>query len=448
MLGSSSGISLKQSDVRRIISITYIAMKTKFILSGLLCLPLPLIVQAQEDSLCVTLEQCIGMAHDNYPQIKKLELIDASEKYDLAIAAASWIPQFSVSGKATWQSEVVEMPFDIPGMDLDIPHDQYSLTGNITQHIWDGGVSRSNREAVRTGAEVQRAQTEVSLYSIRSRVQNIYLGILLIDEQIKQNELLMTSLERQGEEVRAMMDNGMAYRSDLDLVKVNILNCRQQSDALMADRASYVKMLGLLTGTDMSGKELSMPSDYAATDVNTVLRPELELYAAQLRQNEAETMKLNSRLSPQFDLTLQGGVGRPGLNMLENSFAPMFIAGVKMQWSIDALYTRKNDKRKIEAARRNIENERETFLFNTSLDVSEQQTEVDKARLMLEKDEEIIELRTSIRSAGEEQYRNGTIRMTDLMDMIDDEHDARLARSVHHIQLLMAVYDLKNTVGQ
>ena len=396
----------------------------------------------------VTLEECLDMARANYPQIRQFGLIDATEKYDLSIASSSWIPQFSVSGKATWQSDVVEMPFEIPGFELDMPHDQYSLNANVTQHIWDGGTSSSQREAVKTGADVQRKQTEVSLYSVRSRVQNVYLGILLLDEQIEQNRLLMESLKRNADEVQAMIDNGMAYRSDMDLVNVNILDCSQQTDALCADRSAYVKMLGLLTGRDMTGVRLTVPSGGDLVDTRTVLRPEIELYAARLRQNEAQMKQLNARISPQFDLTLQGGIGRPGLNMLENEFAPMFVAGIKMQWNIASLYTRKNDKRKIESQKHDIELEKETFLFNTELDATQQQTEVDKARKMLEKDDRIIELRSSIRLAGEEQYRNGTIKMTDLMDMIDDEHNARLARSVHHIQLLMAIYDLKNTVGQ
>ena len=396
----------------------------------------------------VTLDACLDMARENYPQIRQLGLIEASEKYDLSIAASTWIPQLSVSGKATWQSDVVEMPFEIPGFELDMPHDQYSLTASLTQHIWDGGASSSKRAAVKADAEVSRGQTEVSLYSVRSRVQNVYLGILLLDEQISQNRLLMESLMRNADEVKAMMDNGMAYKSDLDMVNVNILDCRQQTDALCADRAAYVRMLSLLTGQDMSGKELAVPSDAEAVDAATVLRPELDLYAARMRQNEARMKQLNANISPQFDLTLQGGFGRPGLNMLENEFAPMFVAGVKMQWNIAPLYTRKNDIRKMEIQRRDIELEKETFLFNTELDAAQQQTEVDKARMMLERDDEIIELRESIRRAGEEQYRNGTIKMTDLMDMTDDEHDARLARSVHHIQLLMAIYDLKNTVGQ
>lgn len=396
----------------------------------------------------ISLEECQELARANYPQIRQLELIDASEKYDLSIASSSWIPQLGISGKATWQSEVVEMPFEIPGFALDMPHDQYSITGTLTQHIWDGGVTRSQKDAIKTGSEVQRKQVEVSLYAVRSRVQNVFLGILLLDEQIGQNALLMESLLRNEDNVKAMIANGMAYQSDLDMVKVNILNCRQQTDALASDREAYVRMLGLLTGKDMSGMDFVMPSEDVYIVRTDVLRPELALYSAQLKQNESRIRQLNSRITPQFDLTLQGGFGRPGLNMLKNGFEPMFIAGVKMQWNIGAFYTRKNDRRKIDTDRRNIELQQNVFLFNTSIDATQKGTAVDKARLMLDKDDEIIGLRSSIREAGEEQYRNGTIRMTDLMDMIDDEHNARLAQSVHRIQLLMAIYDMKNTLGQ
>ncbi len=430
--------------------------KTMLILSSALLLILPCRSSVAQETPQVqrevpgmlTLGQCLEMAVDNYPMIRQKGLIDASEKYDLSIAASSWIPQFSVSGKAAWQSEVVEMPFEIPGFDLKMKHDQYSVTGNLTQHLWDGGESSSKKEAVKTGAQVQRKQLEVTLYSVRSRVLNVYLGILLIDGQLKQNALHLEGLQRNREDVMAMIDNGLAYRSDLDMIDVNILDSRQQSDALNADRASYVRMLGLLLGTDVSGCRLEIPAADVLMDNSSILRPELDLYAAQLLQNEARMRQLNARINPQLDLSLQGGFGRPGLNMLKNSFEPMFIAGLKLQWNIGAFYTRKNDKRKIDSDRKNIELQRETFLFNTKLDAEQEQTAVEKARMLLEKDERIIELRTSVRQAGEEQYRNGTLGMNDLMDRIDQEHNARLARSVHHIQLLMAVYDLKNTLGQ
>ena len=395
----------------------------------------------------VTLEECLDMARANYPQIRQLGLIDATEKYDLSIASSSWIPQFSVSGKATWQSDVVEMPFEIPGFELDMPHDQYSLNANVTQHIWDGGTSSSQREAVKTGADVQRKQTEVSLYSVRSRVQNVYLGILLLDEQIEQNRFLMESLKRNADEVQAMIDNGMAYRSDMDLVNVNILDCSQQTDALCADRSAYVKMLGLLTGRDMTGVRLTVPSGGSLVDTRTVLRPEIELYAARLRQNEAQMKQLNARISPQFDLTLQGGIGRPGLNMLENEFAPMFIAGIKMQWNIGSFYTRKNSLKQLSTQREQIENKRELFLFNLEQSTTQQQHEIMRLKQLIADDSEIVRLRNSIRIAEESKLANGIIDVTELLQKITDEQNASLAKAAHEIELLKYEYELKTTTN-
>lgn len=400
--------------------------------------------QAQQ----VTLDHCLQMARDNYPQIRKKGLIDKAEQYDLRNASIAWAPQLTVSGKATYQSDVVEMPFEIPGYSFDLPHDQYSVVGELSQQLWDGGATGSKKRIVRAGSEVERKQLEVTLYALNERVQNIYLGILLIDKQAEQNSLLMQSLQRSMKEVEAMIDNGMAYRSDKDIVMVNILNCEQQAAELEADRKAYTDMLGRLTGTDMSAAQFAEPSDDLSSFSGTVSRPELALYDAQLLQSKAQRKELDSRISPKLSLSLQAGAGRPGLNMLKNEFDPYYTAGLKMQWNIGALYTRRNDIRKIETQQSSIEADRETFLFNTSLDMTDGMNAIAKMKMTLERDNRIIELRESVRKAGEEQYRSGVIKMTDLLDLIDDEHDARISRSVHQVQLLMEIYRLRNITGE
>ena len=171
------------------------------------------------------------------------------------------------------------------------------------------------------------------------------------------------------------------------------------------------------------------------------------MYDAQVQQNEAQLRQLNSRISPKFSLSIQGGIGRPGLNILENSFQPYYTAGIKMSWDIGALYTRKSEKRKLGTQLRTIESDKETFLLNTSLNATQMQGAIDKARAQIDKDKEIISLQASIREAGEEQYRNGTISMSDLMDRLSDEYNARATESIHEVQLLMAIYDLKNCIG-
>lgn len=396
----------------------------------------------------VTLEQCMELARRNYPQIRQLNLIEEAAEYDIANVSKSWLPQLTISGKASYQSDVVEMPFEIPGFSFDLPHDQYSVVGELSQTIWDGGTSKSQKELYSAGAEVQKSQLEVSVYSINDRVVQVYLGILLIDAQLRQNDILERSLERNAGQVQACIDNGTAYRVDLDMVRVSMLNCEQQKEGLLSDRAAYLEMLEKLTGISLEGQELVEPDcDAVCPDAAAVTRPELALYDAQLRQNEAQLHQLDSKILPKFSLSLQGGIGRPGLNMLDNSFQPYYTAGIRMSWDLGALYTRRDEKQKLDVQLRTIESDRETFLFNTGISALQLRSSIDKARRLLEKDGEIIALQESIRTAGEEQYRNGTISMTDLMKRIDDEYDARVAESIHRIQLLMAIYDYKNCVG-
>ena len=412
----------------------------------LLIIFLPALCRGQDEGGSISIEQCMELARGNYPQIRQLDLIDEAAGYDISSVMKTWLPHLNISGKATYQSDVVEMPFDIPGFTFNLPHDQYSLVGEISQTIWDGGTTRSQKEVYSTTAEVQKKQVEVSVYSINDRVAKIYLGILLIDSQIRQNDILAESLERNAGQVQARIDNGTAYRTDLDMIRVKMLDCGQQKDGLLSDRESYVKMLEKLTGISIEGRELTIPDD-GYTAGGPVSRPELLLYNAQLQQNEAQLRQLDSKISPKFSLSIQGGIGRPGLNILKNSFQPYYTAGVKMSWDIGALYTRKSEKRKLDTQMRTIESDRETFIFNTDLNATQMQSAIDKARRQLDRDKEIISFYESIRETGEEQYRNGTISMSDLMDRISDEYNARAAQSVHEIQLLMAVYDLKNCTG-
>lgn len=399
-----------------------------------------------------TLDECIGWAYDNYPQIKEMSLIEMTKGIDLKNAAYAWLPHLNISGKATWQSEVVEMPMDIPGMDINIPHDQYGLTAEFTQQIWDGGTSRSQKELAEAGAEVKKTQLETNLWSIRSRVQNVFLGIILIDKQLELNRLLRESLERSSEEVKSRMEAGVALPSDLDQVSVNILSCLRQRASLDADRKSYVKILGLLTGRDMTDVELAVPQDAVnyvddgARDFET--RPEMAFYAAQLKQNEFQRRQLNTLISPKLNLSLQGGYGRPGMNMLSGDFSGYFVAGLKLQWNIGAFYTRGLDKRKVNADAQKIDLTRKSFILNSSVEAEQKNNAILKARDVLEKDSEIIGLRQRIRASGENQYREGTIKMNDYLSMLDEEYKAKANESMHEVQLMMAVYDMKNTIGK
>lgn len=395
-----------------------------------------------------SIDECIRMAYANYPQIEEYDLIEASKQYDLKNSSLAWAPQFSISGKASWQSDVVEMPADIPGFEFNIPHDQYGATIDMTQQIWDGGKGAAEKNLINAGAEVKSKQLKVSLYSIRSRVQNIYLAIILIDKQLELNEVLRTNLIRNLGEVDALLNGGVALLSDKDQIKVNILACEQQRTGLETDRRAYVKMLSLLTGMQLEGEKLLEPSVDLHPDFSAeISRPELELYDAQTRQINFQKDQLKVALMPRFNLNIQGGYGRPGLNMLSGEFRPYLTAGIKMQWNFGALYTIRNDRKKADADFMKVELSTKSFKLNTSIEAAEKQGEIDKAADVLSRDGEIIKLRQSIRETGETQYKEGVIKMNDYLSLLDEEFKAKLNFNLHTLQYLLACYDLENTLG-
>ena len=427
-------------------------MKRFFVFSSaamLLCFRPALFCAGQTAGTAVQLDSCISLGCRNYPQISEYDLIDAAQKYDIANAALSWVPQLSVSGKASWQSDVVEMPFDMKESKFDIPHDQYGITADISQQIWDGGSSASRREFAVKGAEVKRRQLEVNMYSIRSKVQSIYLGIILLDKQLELNELLSSSLERSLEETAALLDGGLACTSDLDQIRVKLLDCRQQKTSLETDRRSYVRMLSLLTGTELADASFVEPEprlpDAGDSDIT---RPELLLYDAQLAQVEAQRRQLNTAFQPRLNLNLQAGYGRPGLNMLSGQFDPYFVAGLKLQWNFGALYTLGNDRRKADTDAARIELSRRSFLLNTSVEAEQKRSELAKAADVLAQDDSIIELRQSILESARTRYREGVIKMNDYLGFLDDEFKARVNRSLHSVQYIKALLDLEDTLGR
>ena len=66
---------------------------------------------------------------------------------------------------------------------------------------------------------------------------------------------------------------------------------------------------------------------------------------------------------------------------------------------------------------------------------------------VIARDEEIIELRKSIRETAEQQYKEGVIKMNDYLSLLDEEFKARLNRNVHEVQYMMDLLDLNNTLG-
>lgn len=397
----------------------------------------------------ITLEECRQKTQDNYPLVKQYDLIEKTKEYNLNNVSKGYLPQFALSAKASYQSDVTELPVKIPGIDIKSqPKDQYQVMLELKQNIWDGGEIHTKKEMALASSDVEREKLNVDMYALNERVDQLYFSILLLDEQLIQNQLLQGELGRSFRQVSAYMENGIASQSDLDAVRVEQLNTRQKRVELSASRQAYIQMLALLTGEELTENTvLTKLVESEVSPLGDIRRPELMWFDAQSQRLEVQEEALKVGYLPRFGLFLQGAYGNPGLNMLKDEFAPFYIAGVRMSWNFGSLYALRNDKKLILTGRQQLQNNKDVFLFNTRLQATQQNSGILSMRKQMQDDEEIIRLRTNIRLAAEAKVANGTLTVTDMLREITSESMARQTKALHEIQLLMNIWKLKYTVN-
>ena len=406
----------------------------------------------------VTLEECVKLAQDNYPLIRKYDLLNQTKAVNLSDINKSWLPQINVYGLGTVQNEPPTFPESLAGLISQtgmsisgLNEWQYKIGADISQNIWDGGVSKTERKIERAEDTERRTALDVRLYAIRERVENLYFGILLIEEQAEQTQNMQTLLQSNLDKLRTMFENGTAMQSDVDMVEAQYLSTSQQLIQAESTAKSYRKVLEIFTGESLAGQELVKPDATIPQDLLPA-RPELRHFEAQLQANEARNASITASTMPQIGLFAQAYYGYPGLDyfesMMNRDLSFNMLAGVKVSWNIGAFYTKKNNRRKLRLSSDNIAVERDVFLFNTNMQTRSQLDHIDELRAVMKENDRIVELRTNVRKAAESQLDNGVIDATALLAKLTDEKQARLTASYHEIQLLQSIYQLKYTLNK
>lgn len=404
-----------------------------------------------------TLEECQQAAERNYPLIRQYGLIERTTDITVANIQKGWLPQVSASAQATYQSDVTAFPDEIGKMYQQmgvamkgLEKDQYRLGIDVQQTVYDGGNIRSQKEIARRQGEVEAAQNDVNIYNVRRRVNEMYFALLLVDEQIKLNSDLQQLLVSNEKKLESMVREGTAAESDRQNVKAERLKNAQQMTNLQSQRTALVRMLSTFCGIDM--KEAVRPEADVLAPNGGNNRPELKAIDAQLRLADSREKALDAALRPRFGIFAQGFYGYPGYNMFEDMMERKFslnaTIGARLTWNIGSLYTRKNDKAKINLQRETAYLNRDRFLFDNNLEQIQQNEKIERFRKLLADDDEIIALRSSIRKAAESRLEHGIIDVNDLLSEINNENAARVQQSIHGIEMLKEIYELKFITNQ
>ncbi|MBQ9577278.1 MAG: TolC family protein [Muribaculaceae bacterium] len=397
-----------------------------------------------------TLEECQRAAERNYPLIAQHDLIARTTDLTVSNIQKGWLPQVTATAQATYQSAVTSWPDEMQslmrqmGTEMKgLARDQYRVGLDVQQTVYDGGTIGAQREVARRQGDVQQAQLDVDLYGVRRRVNEMYFALLLLDDQLRLNSDLQEQLAASEKKLTSMVKHGTAAQCDLNNVTAERLNVVQQQTTLESQHEVLRAMLSTFCGLEVTAP--SKPRVPQTGQGNN--RPELRLIDTQLSLADAQERALDAALLPRLGVFAQGYYGYPGYNMFKDMMGHEWswngMVGARLTWNIGALYTRKNDKAKLQLQRETAQRQRETFLLNNRLDRMQQDAAIDRYRRLMAQDDKIIALRQQVRKAAESKLSHGIIDVNDLLRDINSENAARVQQSIHEIEMLKGMYDLQ-----
>ena len=413
----------------------------------ILLLLLHQITLAQNKPL-LDIDSCYVMAKNNYPLIRQYGLLSQAADFNISNASKAYLPQVSLTGIGAYIFS------GFPGVSSPgspAPEDsklKFLGIAQVNQTIWDGGVVKAQKEMIRANENVEKNSVDVSLYAVRERVNQLYFGVLLIDAQLNQMDVLVARYELNLQNIIKSKENGYAYQSDVDEIKAEILSLEQKKIEFRYARKGYLEMLSYLIGRPLQGEEqLAKPIQDSLLNLQQNNRPELSLFASQhtlietqFRQNKANNM-------PKLGLLGAGILIEPGAHFGSTSLTSLALAGLSLSWNTGNLYRSSNNKQLNKIQLDKLSTEEETFRFNNNMQLQQASADIEKERAILKKDEEIVALKATIKQSYQLKYDNGLCPMADLITAMNRESEAKSNQSLHEVQLMMSLYNRKTING-
>ncbi|MDO9137536.1 MAG: TolC family protein [Lutibacter sp.] len=396
----------------------------------------------------LSLEQCYALAEKNYPLAKQNDLLLKQNALDLEIINIEKLPKLDFLAQASYQSDVTSLPISIPGTTVEPPNkDQYKATVSVNQLIYDGGFINASLAEKSASLKAQQKQVEVNLYKLKEQVSQFYFSILLLQEKKALLNAKKTQLETTLNEVKAGIKFGVLLPNSDSVLEAELLKIDQQLMEADLNKTSLMTTLSMLIGIPVS-PNITLENPEISTKLNNEIeRPELALFQLQKEKIEASEQVIDKKNAPKLSGFATGGYGNPGLNMLDNSFQTYYIAGVKLNWNVFDWNSTKKQRQSLRVNKEIIESEQEVFELNTGMELTQQQSEINKISAFILSDENIIALRKKILETSQSQLKNGVITSSAYVTELTNLFEAENNLSTHRIQLQFAKANYNTTKG-
>lgn len=391
----------------------------------------------------LTIDSCYSLATRNYPLIKQYALIEKTKEFTLSNANKAYLPQLSITAIEGYVFG--GLPSFGPGTEDD-SNFKFIGIAQLNQTIWDGGATKSQKKIIAASAEADKASVDVALFDLHARVNQLFYGILLVDEQLAQLVAQNTILNNNVSRLKQLNDNGLALKTDLDEIRVEQLKLNQKKKEYKYVHDGYVTMLSLLIGAKIDSQiKLQKPIINEPLPEEQIMRPELSLFKSQRNMINAQSSMQRVSLMPKVGLLGAGVMLAPGIG--DGDVSSIGVAGLSASWSISGFYKNGNEKNLTQQSLNRINIQEETFLFNTNVQMTQTSANIEKQKAILADDEEIVNLRKSIRESYQLKYDAGAGSLMELLNATENESEARVQKSLHEMQLLVTLSEYKIATG-
>lgn len=400
----------------------------------------------------LTLKECIAQAEKHSPQTELLPLIEEASRLQVALLQKNYLPQSNVNVQSTWQSATSNVPIDLPGMSIPKPSKlQYKLTLDVTQSIWDGGVTKQQQRIAQASAAADVEKVKVDLYVLREQVCNLFFGIVLADKQLGNIVLLRKDLEKKRAKTANLKEGGLATNYQLLAIDARLIELEQQISEVQSRKSAALEALVLLTNNkDILEAKFKTENIVPSTNLLELKRPELVYFEAQKKAIEASEELIKAKNMPKIGAFATAGLGRPGLNFLSNDLSPYFIGGVQVRVPITQYYSKSEhiERQQLRINRDKIGKMQENFVWLTQIKAASQAEELKRFETLLANDERLITLRQDMLITSNVQLDNGIITPNDYIIEANNVDIARQNKALHEVQYLQAIYNLNITLGK
>lgn len=400
----------------------------------------------------LSLDSCQSMARKNHPLLRQAGIIDQISELRQQNIRTMNLPQFDLTARASWQSDVTKLALKTPGFAGPEPlsKDQYKAYVDIRQKIYDGGVAKKREELEEADRLVSKQQNETELYKIKETVNALYFNALIVQENLGIVDLKKSTLAERIKTVNSAVSNGIALPNELDQLRAEKLLAEQQETEFKSIRRTSLDLLEIVSGTTITDQTVfskPSPSDTGLSNPN-IMRPEIELFSLQKSKlDKSEEVLKNSRKPSVFAFG-QAGYGRPGLNMLENTFADWYMIGAGLSWNIWDWNKSNRDRSALTLQKDIIDTNLDNFNRSLKMSLNQEQNNLEKLNNLISTDEQIVTIKDQISKRSAVALENGAITSADYIRDLNAALQAKANLETRKVQLIQALVNYSTIKGE